>query len=297
VLTGLLLGLSAAAAWGLSDLTAALGARLVGSLRVLVISQLVSLVLLVVVLALDPARLGPDPAPGLASGLALGLVAGTAYLSMYTALRIGPISVVSPVVAAYGGLTVVLAILLRGESLAPHQGIGAALSTVGVILIALVLNIRLRARLVGPGVLLGLLTLVLFAVVTVALAAPIQAHGWLSVALGSRLSNSSLAVAILAVATLRRPVVLDPILQPAGSLSRRALGLAVLAGVFDFAGFTAYAVGLEVSFTWLIGLASSFGPAIVVLYALGRLGERLRPNQWLGLALLAAGVVTLALPS
>ena len=67
-----------------------------------------------------------------------GVVAAGAYLSFFTALRIGPLSVVSPVVAAYGGLTVLLAVLVRGETLTPLQAVGAALATLGVILTGLV---------------------------------------------------------------------------------------------------------------------------------------------------------------
>ena len=57
----------------------------------------------------------------------------------------------------------------------------------------------------------------------------------------------------------------------------------------------AYAIGLGVAPVWLIGLSSSFGPVLPVAYAIGRLGERPRPTQWLGLALIAAGMVALAL--
>jgi uncharacterized membrane protein len=55
-----------------------------------------------------------------------------------------------------------------------------------------------------------------------------------------------------------------------------------------------YTIGLEVAPTWLVGLASSFGPALVVLVAVAFLGERLRPSQWLGLGMLASGLVVLA---
>ena len=68
----------------------------------------------------------------------------------------------------------------------------------------------------------------------------------------------------------------------------------MLAGTCDLIGFVAYTIGLEVAPTWLVGLASSFGPALVVLIAVAFLGERLRPSQWLGLAMLAGGLLVLA---
>jgi drug/metabolite transporter (DMT)-like permease len=292
---GLVLGLLASLAWGFTDLSGALGARRVGSVGVLAGSQAVSLLLLAMVAVANAPLLSSSALPGFAAGLALGVVAAFAYLSFYAALRIGPVSVVSPVVAAYGGLTVVLAVVFRGESLEPAQWLGAAIATTGVVLTGLVFSGSLLAtRIVGPGVLVALVTMVLFAVLTVALAGPIQEHGWLPVILGSRLTNTLVGVALLALALHDRDGFLGPLLGPPGGLSRRAVALVALAGVFDLLGFVAYTVGLQVSETWLVGLASSFGPALVVLIAVAFLGERLRPSQWLGLAMLAAGLVVLA---
>jgi drug/metabolite transporter (DMT)-like permease len=70
----------------------------------------------------------------------------------------------------------------------------------------------------------------------------------------------------------------------------------VLAGVLDVVGLISFAYGLEVAETWLVGLASSFGPAVTIVVAVAFLGERLRPIQWLGLAGVLAGVVAIGLP-
>ena len=183
---GLALGLLASLAWGFTDLTGALAARRVGSVGVLAGTQFVSLTLLVVIALANAGLLSEAALPGFAAGLVLGVVAALAYLSFYAALRIGPISVVSPVVAAYGGLTVVLAVVFRGESLLAVQALGALIATAGVVLTGLVLDGR-ATRLVGPGVAIALVTMVLFAVLTIALAKPIQDNGWLPVMLGSRL--------------------------------------------------------------------------------------------------------------
>jgi drug/metabolite transporter (DMT)-like permease len=135
---------------------------------------------------------------------------------------------------------------------------------------------------------------VLFAVLTVALAGPIKAHGWLPVMLGSRVSNTTVGVLLLVVALARRDGRLGVLLGPPGGFGRRALALILVAGACDLVGFVAYTVGLEIAETWLVGLASSFGPALVVLVAVAFLGERLRPSQWVGLGMLASGLVVLA---
>jgi drug/metabolite transporter (DMT)-like permease len=293
---GLLLGLVASLSWGFTDLSAALGSRRVGSLRVLAGTQVVSLSLLVLVALANPSRLAGEASAGMVAGLVLGLGGALAYLASFTALRIGPLSVVSPVIAAYGGVTVVLAILLRGETLHPAQAIGAVVATAGVILAALVFHGgSLRgARVVGPGVLVAIVALSLFALLTVGLAGPIKAHGWLPVILGSRISNASMSTLLLVIGLRARSPRLGPLLEPSGALNRRSIALMAAAGASDMIGFVAYSAGLEVSYTWLVGLASSFGPVIPLLFAVGVLGERLRPTQWLGLALIAVGLVELA---
>ena len=46
----------------------------------------------------------------------------------------------------------------------------------------------------------------------------------------------------------------------------------------------------------MVGLASSFGPAVTILVAVAFLGERLKPVQWFGLAGILTGMVAIALP-
>ncbi len=292
---GLALGLLASLAWGLVDVAGALAGRRLGSLRVLAGAQVVSLVGLAVIVALG-SGLGADALPGVLAGLPLGVAAAAAYLCYFTALRIGPLSVVSPVIVAYGGTTVLLSVLLRGETLQPAQAAGAILATAGVVLAGVVFDggsVR-GARIVGPGVVIAVVTMLLFAVVTVALAAPIQDHGWLPVVVGSRLANTGVALVLLLVARRSSSRRWSVLTEPSEPFDRVSLGLVIVTGTFDIAAFAIYAVGLAVAPTWLVGLASSFGPVIAVAYAVWRLGERPRPTQWLGLALLGAGVVVLA---
>ncbi|HEY7525041.1 MAG TPA: DMT family transporter [Candidatus Limnocylindrales bacterium] len=293
---GLLLGLGAAVAWGFTDVAGTFAGRRIGSLRALTGAQTASLVVLLAV---------ATPAGGLdavtrmsVSDLALcsvlGLAAMGAYLAFFTALRIGPLAVVSPTVAAYGGLTVVLAVLLRGETPTMLQAGGAALSTIGVILVGLVSDGGIRAtRIVGRGVPLGVVALVLFAVVTIGLADPIGRHGWLAVIVVSRVANAAACVGLLVFVLAVGPRWASPLLATNDDPAR-ATRFVVAAGVLDLAGFVSYAIGLERAETWIVGLASSFGPVVAVLVGLGFLDERLRPSQWLGLGLVGVGLVAVA---
>ena len=160
-------------------------------------------------------------------------------------------------------------------------------------------------RIVGRGVVFSLVAMLLFTVLTVGLATPIRAAGWLPVVLASRLANAATIWLVLGVVVLLLPsrgaLVHRVLVRRSGRArhagrARRALIAAALAGVLDVIGVVAFAIGLEVAPTWIVGLASSFGPVVAVIVAVALWGERLRPSQWVGLAGIAAGLVAVALP-
>jgi drug/metabolite transporter (DMT)-like permease len=295
--TGLGLGLFASVAWGVVDVAAAISTRFVGSLRVLVGTQLVSVVVLLALGLLFPSLLGATAVEGAVAGFPLGILAAGAYLAYFTALRLGPVSIVSPVIMAYGGATVVLAVLLRGEVLSAPQAIGAAVATAGVVLAGVTFEAgSLRSvRVVGPGVVAAVLTLIGFAIVTLLLASPIRDHGWLPVVIGSRIGNNVASIVLLAVALRWSGTAFGPLLEPSLGWTRSVVLVVIVAGACDIAAFAAYAIGLGVAPVWLIGLSSSFGPVLAVGYAVWRLGERPHRSQWAGLGLIAVGVAVLAL--
>ena len=164
---GLLAGLSAALAWGTTDLVSALASRRIGSLLVATGVTVVSAAWFVLIaLVVRPAREIDIAAYG--PSILVGLLGAGGYMSFYSGLRVGPIAVVSGVVAAYGGLTVVLSVLLRGETLTVLQAAGAAIATIGVILTGIAFSGGPRGtRFAGPGVVFAVIALVLFAVMAI----------------------------------------------------------------------------------------------------------------------------------
>lgn len=297
---GLSLGLIAAFCWGSTDVSAAIAGRRLGSLRVAAIVQAASLAV-VLVLCLVRGSWFPTKLEDILVSVVTGVVASGAYLSFFTALRIGPLSVVSPVVAAYGGLTVVLAVLIRGEALTSLQAIGAGLATLGVVLTGLVSNGGWRRTTVaGKGVGFAIVALVCFAVLTIGLAAPIRSAGWLPVLLTARLANAATVGIVLVSVFVFQPRMARPLLEratgrPSGR-ARVAVLAAIVGGSLDIAGFVAFAIGLGQAPAWIVGLASSFGPVVSVVVAVVLWGERLQPSQWLGLVGIGLGLGAVALP-
>jgi uncharacterized membrane protein len=298
---GLLTGLGAALSWGTLDIFSALAARRVGSLKVTAGIQIVG-ASLVLALALATGTPFPTDPAVLLGGSLVGLAGAGAYLSYFTGLRIGPIAVVSGMVAAYGGLTVILAVIIRGESLTALQAAGAAVATLGVILTGFAFDGTMRGtKLASPGVAFAIVALVLFASMSIGSDIVIDLSSWIDVLIVSRTANAIVSVVILAVALTKLRGPAAPLIigesGVAGAIDRRVVGLVVLAGVLDVGGLIVFMYGLEFAETWLVGLASSFGPAVTIIVAVAFLGERLKPVQWLGLVGVLFGMIAIGLPS
>ena len=294
---GLLAGLGAALSWGSMDVASALASRRIGSMLVTAGVVAVS-ALCLVVLAVATATVMPTDPAALPISALLGVIGAGAYAAYFTGLRVGPISVVSGMVAAYGGLTVVLAVVFRGESLTITQAAGAAIATAGVILTGVAFDGGWRAtRFASPGVVFALVALVLFSLMAITTDVALDHAGWLQVLVVARLVNVAIMVVVvvgLPILARRRPPAPE---GSASSLTRSRVAVAVvIAGVLDVAGLISFAIGLERAPTWMVGLASSFGPAVTILVAVAFLGERLKPIQWFGLCGIAVGMVAIALP-
>ena len=293
---GLLTGLGAALSWGTMDIASALSSRHIGSLRVTAGVQLICTAFLILAALVAGTSIELEPGTlGIAS--LLGLIGAGAYYAYFTGLRIGPISVVSGVVAAYGGLTVVLSVVLRGESLTLVQAFGATIATAGVILTGVAFGGSLRTtRLAGPGVAFSVVALVLFALMAITMDIALESAGWIQVLVVSRLVIvvvSVLAIVFLAVAgRTARGAASDDGPVPVAKVT----AMLVVAGALDATGLISFAIGLESAPTWMVGLASSFGPAVTILVAVAVLGERLKGIQWIGLACVAIGMVAIGLP-
>jgi drug/metabolite transporter (DMT)-like permease len=346
VSSGLLFGLLAALAWGIGDtMTAVLGRRL-GSIRTVAGIQLVSVLVLGAFLVVTQTAIPVDPAV-LVPIVAIGVLASISYVVFVEALRRGPLTVVSPVVAAYGGGTAILAVFVLGEQPGVLRFVGVGITTLGVVLTSIVVDRSARTtRFGGPGVPLAIVALVTFAFVTVATSWAIRSVGWLPVAFVARFVNNALVWSFIGGQRLLRPSdaanrgarartrdglpegalpesdlpesdlrqeeVVDALLAAEGSavsggLPAHLVGrgllahagaatllMLVLSGLCDVGGYMAFAFGLQVSLAWLVGLASSLGPIVVVTLGILAFGERPRLNQYAGFACVLVGLVVLA---
>jgi drug/metabolite transporter (DMT)-like permease len=298
------LALLSAALWGATDLVTTVVGRRIGSLRVVVIAVSTSLVLAgSVAVARGALTQVYDPVI-VGATLLMGVGAGISYIAVFTAFRLGPLSVVSPTISAYGALSAFFAALFLGEQLTTAHVSGVIAVGGGIALLGLRTTgsgRERRASLASPGVAFALVGLLFFAVITVLLTIPIKEYGWSTAITLSRIGNFVTVWIIFGVMQSKRKSLprwgRTDLLGEGFPLRRSGVLLAALVGVGDTIAFFVFAAALEVGPTWAVSLLSSLGPIIVVFGGYFGYQERLRLPQLAGIALILVGIALATLPA
>lgn len=269
-----------------------MAARRVGTFKTTLGSQALSLPLLAAALALT----GNFPAlTPLVLGAAIlqGTLGAVALASLYRGLAIGPIAIVSPIVAAYAAITVVLAVVLLGEALSPLQAAAMTATLLGVILastdlrvvretLALARNPSGLLAIKNHGVVLALVSMVAFGVLSFLLAFFTRTIGLFATVLWGR---AALTASLVLAGAARREML--------GGLRAPMLALLVFVGVLDLAAMLSFGLGSLAGYASIVAIGASAYPLIPMVFGLGLLRERVAPNQLVGVVLLIGGLVTL----
>jgi drug/metabolite transporter (DMT)-like permease len=264
-----------------------MSARRVGALWTSLGMQAVGAVTLgatLVLLGRWPA-IAPDAIPW---AVALAITGGLPLYLLYRALALGPVAVVSPVVASYAALVVILVVIFLGERLTLEQTAAVGLVFVGVVLATT--DVRRFVATIGrplPGVRIGVLATLGFAVWGALLAAASRHHDGLTLIVLWRTIAVAMLLGVALVA--RRPFPLPA--RPS------TLGLIATVGVLDTLGNVAFVLGVGAGQAAITATGSGLYPVVPALLGIWLLGERLVPNQYIGILIVVVGLVALGLRS
>jgi drug/metabolite transporter (DMT)-like permease len=281
--SGFALGAAAALAWGFADVIVTFYARRIGYLRALVVIHGLSLVpLALLALVVEP----PEPVTtgSLVSAAALGPVAVVAYMGFYKALELGPISIVSPIVSAFGAVVVLLALLVLGDSLTAVQAFGCGLVLSCVIVASIETSGTDRAG--ATGIALSLVACLAFGLYLFLQGELADELGWLLPILVSRV------VAVLMLGALLAAMPGD---EPRDKLGLAGVAGCAATGALEASAYLFFNRGAEIGEIALTGAAVSAYPVIPILVGLFALHERVARHQLVGVAGVLAGMVVLAL--
>lgn len=286
------LALVSALCYGVSDFGGGLAARRAPATTVVLISNGLSLVLAVAVVALVPGSV--FSAADVAWGAAAGLVGVVGVVLLYRGLAIGPMAVIAPLTAVLAAIVPVAVGTIRGE----RPGV-VALCGVAVALPAMALISRQasQAGASSASLALGGARVGRLAIVS-ALCAGLSFGGFF-VLLGQTgpdggawplVSQRAVSVGVLLLLSAATAARRGP---PA--LSRPTVLLALSAGFTDFVANLAYVLATHHGLLALVAVISSLYPAGTVLLARAVLAERLALHQAVGLGLAAVAVALIAI--
>ncbi|MGD8166882.1 EamA family transporter [Herbiconiux sp. P16] len=237
------------------------------------------------------------------SGAAAAVFAAVGFITFYAAMAIGPMSLLSPVVALIQALVPVTAALVTGQGLSALGWGAVALAVVATILISQQ-HVDAAVRVTLPGAVLAVAAGVLLGASVVALDASPADSGLLPAFLEMAGGVVVLAALIGVLRLVRREIpwlAAQPEAEPVAGVSqprptRRAAWLAaVAAGVLLGAANAFLMSALHLGNLAVVSVLSSLYPLATVLLAAILLRERVSRIQILGIALAIVAAVLLSI--
>lgn len=274
------LGLAAAALYGVGDFAGGIASRRHTALNVLLISYPVGAVLMTALLPVFPGDLSLRVAVYGTLGGAAGLVG---VLVMYSLMTIAPINVVSPVTAVLAAIVPVIVGVVIGER--PHltAWFGIALGLGAVVLVSRTTEANPHGRMRPSTLALALVSGLGFGMYFVLLARAGGAGSGLWPLVVSRISS---AILIVPIAAARGAV---------HAIRGRLFWVVLLAGACDAFANMCFLLATRHGLLSLASVLTSLYPATTVLLAVWLLHEHTSKIQRAGLALAGGAIVLITI--
>jgi drug/metabolite transporter (DMT)-like permease len=231
-------------------------------------------------------------------GFLTGVFAIVGFISFYAALAVGPMSLVSPLVAVLGAVVPVLVAALRGERLEFLAWIAIVIALISAALIAITpekaesaASVKTIVLSVVSGVTLGMSLVALDGAPDDAGVIPALVEMVVGVAVLAVLATVSFLVPGIRVLIAR----LDDDAEPAATSRRTAVVLGAVAGVLLAAANAVLLVALRSGSLAVVSVLIGLYPLATMLLARIVFRERLRAVQYGGVALALVASAMLAL--
>lgn len=276
---GALLALISSVAWGSADVAGGLGARRVGSVRVIAVNYPAgAIVLTVFALVVVPGTIDREV---VLLSMVTAIVGTIGMILLYAALAVGPMGIVSPLTAIGGAAIPVIVGVIRGEPLTLLFALGAILALIAVVLVSR--ESRPHARITPRALLLS--------------AGAGIAIGFFLTALGIAPEGSGVWAATLSRwwSTLGMIVVTLILLSRGGLAKWRPYpwAFAIGAGALDAVANGVFQLAAQGGELAVVAVIGSLYPATTLLIAHFLLKERMTRVQWTGVCVALAAVVAL----
>lgn len=273
------LGLLAAAFYGVGDFVGGFASRVHSAVTVLLHSYPVGAVLMLAMLPLFP---GHVTARVVVYGVAGGLSGLVGVMLMYGLMVIAPMNVISPVTAVLAAMVPVVFGVTVGERPHLYSWFGIVIGMAAVVLVSRTTDQHPHGRIAPRTLVLAFVAGLGFGFYFIFLARAGQHSGlWPLV-----ISRFASAVVIVPLAFARRAV---------HRIRGRMLALTVLCGACDASANMFFLLATRHGLLSLASVLTSLYPAVTVMLAVGVLREHTSAVQRTGLALAATSIVLITI--
>lgn len=287
-----LFGLGAAVGWGVANFIAAQASRKLGGMTTALLINVIGGVLfsIIYVLWLHPTN-STLTLGGATYAIAGGVFIAAGAVAFFSGLRIGPVSLVSPLSGTYPLVTTLIAAILFGATFSNQQVLGILLIVLGALGTAEIIQRHTIARSIAPGPRYALITAVLWGTGYALIAQSVVRLGWET---ASFVEFIAIALAFACFLHVIRKheghtpqdiirAFRSPHILTSGTIS---LGAALLLSI---------GMSREQTSGALIAALSACYPAITIVLALRHFKEEVKLVPLVGAAISIAGVICITL--
>ena len=285
VIESVLFGLAFALGIGVADVVSAVLTRRLGVLSTVFLIQITAVVG-ATVFAVATSQLSSLEVNDLVTLGGLTIVVVFFYIAFYRALQLGPIALVSTIVAAHSIVVVILAMTFLNESISGPQFGAIALTIVGVAMAAVDWRAaRSGMSIMSAGIALAIVVSLAAGFWQFSIGALARDLGWFVPVYLTR---------VFMVCTLT-PVVVIRRQWPWRGLNR-SLATAVVAVAFlETLGIFAFTRGAEIGIVSIVAAASTAYPVVPIVGGIVLFRERISRVQFAGLLIVILGLMGLIL--
>ncbi len=273
----ILFGLASAVSWGTGDFSGGLASKRTSVYSVVILSQFVSLLLLILIALLIPE--GTNTTQDMVIGGFAGVCGAAGLVALYSGLARGPMGVVAPVTAVAAAIIPVIFSTLNEGLPAMEVFVGFIIALIAVWLISQggqeakihLSDLRLP---IFAGFGFGIFFILIDQVSSNAILWPLVS------------ARSASILVVFIIGMVSRNIEL-PVLT--------RLPIIALAGIFDTGGNIFFALATRVGRLDISAILGSLYPAATVVLAWIILKERLALRQWIGILLALVAVILIAI--
>lgn len=291
----IVLALSSSLAFGISDFYGALATRRIGAVSATFAAYSVATIAVGVGLLLIPGAWSFDT---VLAGAIAGVLVAFGFLLFFSAMSVGPVAVLAPLIAVMYAIVPVAWDVARGASLSALAWGGVIVAVLSVLALSIPPRggaeneeerAAERAAGRGTGVRLGVIIMGALAALGMGLASVALDYAPKDSGISSAFVESAVAVVVLGLVFVfsKRPAK--------GEVDSRALGIAAGSGVLMAVANATFVLALQNGSLALVGVLVALYPLSTILLARWVLREQLSRVQWLGIAGALAAAVLIGL--